>query len=136
MCRRARRDSGVPAELEERLCAAGGPEAHWVAVCTEVLPTRKLSALTAICDSISSLAAGRNGHEVSAEELLPLVSISLAHALARPRDPRRDVARSLLAHLRLAEGLVPSSGARFKLGYCLTTVEVAVRYVASQAPTT
>jgi hypothetical protein len=66
---------------------------------------------------------------VNADELLPMVAYSLADALVVA-----GVADELLSHLTLAEAHLPASEASFKLGYCLTTVQAAVRCVTEAAP--
>jgi hypothetical protein len=97
----------------------------WAAIGSSRLPSQNMLALTGTCDAIASLLAPR---ELSAEELMPLVSYSLAQAVASGRVV------GLFHHLALVESFVASRSARTKHGYCLTTVQVAARYICNQEP--
>jgi len=123
----------------------GGPRGAWQRLCSERRPSLKLRAIADACDAIVAAAATATAQEaeevqkgakegakeavVNADELLPMVAYSLADALVVA-----GVADELLSHLTLAEAHLPASEASFKLGYCLTTVQAAVRCVTEAAP--
>jgi hypothetical protein len=125
--------------------APGGPRGAWQRLCSERRPSLKLRAIADACDAIVAAAATATAQEaeevqkgakegakegvVNADELLPMVAYSLADALVVA-----GVADELLSHLTLAEAHLPASEASFKLGYCLTTVQAAVRCVTEAAP--
>jgi len=141
--------SGLAEHRRERiasaLCAPGGPRGAWQRLCSERRPSLKLRAIADACDAIVAAAATATAQEaeevqkgakegakegvVNADELLPMVAYSLADALVVA-----GVADELLSHLTLAEAHLPASEASFKLGYCLTTVQAAVRCVTEAAP--
>ena len=118
-----------------------GPRGAWQRLCSERRPSLKLRAIADACDAIVAAAATATAQEaeevqkgakegvVNADELLPMVAYSLADALVVA-----GVADELLSHLTLAEAHLPASEASFKLGYCLTTVQAAVRCVTEAAP--
>ena len=120
--------------LQSALCAPGGPRGAWQRLCVVIRPSLKLRAIADACDAIVAAAATATALEaeaamVNADELLPMVAYSLADALVVA-----GVADDLLSHLTLAEAHLPASEASFKLGYCLTTVQAAVRCVTEAAP--
>jgi hypothetical protein len=141
--------SGLAEHRRERiasaLCAPGGPRGAWQRLCSVRCPSLKLRAIADACDAIVAAAATATAQEaeevqkgakegakkgvVNADELLPMVAYSLADALVVA-----GVADELLSHLTLAEAHLPASEASFKLGYCLTTVQAAVRCVTEAAP--
>ena len=141
--------SGLAERRRERLasalCAPDGPRGAWQRLCSERRPSLKLRAIADACDAIVAAAATATAQEaeevqkgakegakegvVNADELLPMVAYSLADALVVA-----GVADELLSHLTLAEAHLPASEASFKLGYCLTTVQAAVRCVTEAAP--
>ena len=116
------------------MCAPGGPRGAWQRLCVVIRPSLKLRAIADACDAIVAASATATALEaeaamVNADELLPMVAYSLADALVVA-----GVADDLLSHLTLAEAHLPASEASFKLGYCLTTVQAAVRCVTEAAP--
>ena len=80
---------------------------HWAALCSETRPSRKLAAAADICDAVAQASASAGG-EVGAEELLPMVSLSLSRAVCD------GVATELITHLEVAESVLAGSAARNK----------------------
>lgn len=97
----------------------------WSLACAAVMPRTKLAMFVALCDEIA-LTGSKLQDGLNAEELLPLVSHSIAEAVAAGN------AADLLCHLAIVHAYIDSSAAASKFGYCLTTVQVAARSIVER----
>ncbi len=104
--------------------------ALWGALSAATYPSDALHLVVHVCDAVSTTLARERSAEPSTEEILPCISYTAARAIVA--EPAR--AAHILARLRLAASHMCPSDERNRAGYCLTTVHVALRYVADQAP--
>ncbi|KAL1524382.1 hypothetical protein AB1Y20_019277 [Prymnesium parvum] len=120
---------GITQARADVLVSPGGKGAscrRWVGLlCTSPLPSEKLEMCAKLCDTITSV----HGDELSAEELISLVSYTLAVAIDC------GIAPKLTANLKMAQSRLPTTSAKSKLGYCFITIQAALQVVTNQVHT-